>query len=271
MDADRTLQDSLIRLMADAPFRHALTHVDGGSAYGGLSAAQVDKIRAGEARRIDRFAKFLAREFYLRRITHYHKYSRALSRFTGRSPTGLLSTPEFANLLPTVILGSRTTARDIARLIQAYLADARGAPPYAADLVRYENAQLIAESGPRVVSSTPLRARPQLAVVVNPEAAVLRFAWDLPAIFQPLLALAASDDAAAELPETVKEETTLVFVRSPRGRVTVLRWTETIETLTAYLDGERPLSDAIDAASMPPREGLEIANALLDAGVLIPS
>ncbi len=155
MDADRTLQDSLIRLMADAPFRHALTHVDGGSAYGGLSAAQVDKIRAGEARRIDRFAKFLAREFYLRRITHYHKYSRALSRFTGRSPTGLLSTPEFANLLPTVILGSRTTARDIARLVQAYLADARGAPPYAADLVRYENAQLIAESGPRVVSQHP--------------------------------------------------------------------------------------------------------------------
>jgi hypothetical protein len=28
---------------------------------------------------------------------------------------------------------------------------------------------------------------------------------------------------------------------------------------------------AIDAASMAPREGLEIANALLDAGVLIPS
>jgi hypothetical protein len=271
MDSDRALQDSLIRLLADAPFRHALTHVDAGAAYGGLSAKQVELIRTGEARRIDRFAKFLARQYYAERILHFHKYSRALARFTGRSPDGLLQTPEFTNLLPTIILGSRTTARDLARLVQAFLADARGAPPYAGDLVRYENAQLVAESGPRVPYTPPLRARPQMAVITNPDAAVLRFGWNLPAIFQPLLALNDTDDLPDHPPETAQAELSLVFVRSPRGRVTVLRWTETIESLTAYLDGERPISDAIDAAQMNPREGLEIATALLDAGVLIPS
>ena len=268
-DVDRALQDSLIRLLADAPFRYALTHVDGGAAYGGLTAAQVEAIRAGDARRIERFAKFLTRQFYLERIMQFHKYSRALAHFTGRLPEGLLHTPEFENLIPTVILGSRTTARDIARLVQAYLADARGAPPYAADLVRYENAQLLTESGPRPPAATPPRAWPQLAVIVNPDAAVLRFAWNLPALFPTLLQLAATDNTPAQPPKAEPAELALVFARSPRGRVTVLRWTETVENLTAFLDGERLLSDAIDNASLPPREGLEIANALLDAGVLI--
>lgn len=270
MDADRALQDSLIRLLADAPFRDALMHVDEGVAYGGLTAGQVEAIRAGDLRRVDRFGKFLARQYYHGRIVHFHKYSRVLAHWTGRSPEGLLLTPAFANLLPNIIIGSRTTARDLARLVQAYAADARGAPPYAVDLVRYENAQLIAESGPRPHASAPPRARPQVAVIVNPEASILRFSYDLPVIFKPLLALAEADEYPAEPPEVPKAELTLVFVRSPRGRVTVLRWTETIESLTAYLDGERPLSDAIDAATLPPREGLEIANALLDTGVLIP-
>ena len=150
MNDDRAFQDSIIRLLADAPFRHALTHVDEGSAYGGMTAHQVEGIRAGDARRVDRFAKFLARQYYRDRIFLFHKYSRALARFTGRSPEAVVHTPEFDNLLPTIILGSRSTARDVSRLVQAYLADARGAPPYAAELARYENAQLLAESGPRV-------------------------------------------------------------------------------------------------------------------------
>ena len=90
------------------------------------------------------------------------------------------------------------------------------------------------------------------------------------AIFKPLLESAELDERPERPPDAPEAELTLVFVRSPRGRVTVLRWTDTIESLTAYLDGERPLSEAIDAAALPPREGLEIANALLDAGVLIP-
>ena len=109
MDNDRAFQDSIIRLLADAPFRHALTHVDEGSAYGGMSAHQVEGIRAGDARRVDRFAKFLARQYYRDRIFLFHKYSRALARYTGRSPEAVVHTPEFDNLLPTVILGSRST------------------------------------------------------------------------------------------------------------------------------------------------------------------
>ncbi|HUO53030.1 MAG TPA: hypothetical protein VMT93_10950 [Gemmatimonadaceae bacterium] len=271
MGTDRALQDSLIRLLADAPFRDALMHVDEGVAYGGLAADQVEAIRAGDLRRVDRFGKFLARQYYHERLWHFHKYSRALAHWTGRSPDGLLLTPAFANLLPTIILGSRTTARDLARLVQAYMADARHAPPYAADLVRYENAQLVAESGPRPPASAPPRARPQLATILNPDASIQRFAFDLTAVFKPLLAFEESGQHPDAPPEAPAADLTLVFVRSPRGRVTVLRWTDTIESLTAYLDGERPLSDAIDAASLPPRDGLEIATALLDAGVIIPA
>lgn len=268
---DRALQDHVIRLLADAPFRDALMHVDQGVTYGGLTPDLVEAIRAANVERIDRFGRFLARQFYHERLWHFHKYSRALSHWTGRAPEGLLQTPAFANLIPRIILGSRTTARDLGRLVQAYLADARGAPPYAADLVRYENAQLIAESGPRPPSVTPVRARPQLVAVVNPDASVLRFKYELPMIFKPLLELAERDEYPEHPPDAPASELTLVFVRSPRGRVTVLRWTDTIESLTAYLDGERSLADAIDAAALPAREGLEIANALLDAGVLIPA
>jgi hypothetical protein len=272
VETDRALQDALIRLLADAPFRVALTHVESGATYGGLSPHQVEELRSGDARRIERFARFLARQYYHERIYHYHKYSRALARWTGRSPEALLAMPAFGNLVPSIILGSRTTARDLARLLQAYLADAPGAPPYAADLVRYENAQLIAESGPRPPHSiAPPRATPRVVVGVNPDASILRFKWDLPVVFQALLALAESDDVPAAPPEAPEKELSLVFVRSPRGRVTVLRWTDTIETLTAFNDGERPLGEAIDAADLPGREGLEIAAALLEAGVLIPA
>jgi hypothetical protein len=270
MEGDRDLQDVLIRLLADAPFRHALTTVDSGAPYGGLDPHQVEALRSGDARRIDRFANFLARQYYLERILHYHKYSRVLARWTGRAPDALLTMPEFANLMPSIILGSRTTARDIARLVQAYLADARGAPPYASDIVRYENAQLIAESGPRPHQLTPPpRAVLPLVAIVNPDASIIRFAWDLPAILQPLLALSDADDVPPSPPEAEAKDVSLVFVRSPRGRVTVLRWTEGIETLTAFLDGERPLAEAFDAANLRPRDGLATANALLEAGVIL--
>ena len=109
--SDRALQDQLIRLLADAPFHDALMHVDEGVAYGGLTADQVEAMRAGDLRRMDRFARFLARQYYHERLWHFHKYSRALAHWTGRSPEGLLQTPAFAALLPTIILGSRTTAR----------------------------------------------------------------------------------------------------------------------------------------------------------------
>src|SRR3989449_5690420 len=49
------------------------------------------------------------------RLVHFFKYSRALARVTGRRPEAILRRPGFDALLPTAVLGSRETARAVAR------------------------------------------------------------------------------------------------------------------------------------------------------------
>src|SRR5207249_10179912 len=96
--------------------------------------------------------RFLARHFYHERLVHFFKYSRALARVTGRRPEAVLHGAGFDALLPTVVLGSRETARAVAALAVRHVrpASAPQTIPYLADLLEYEEAMMIAEAGPRV-------------------------------------------------------------------------------------------------------------------------
>src|SRR5439155_19146512 len=135
LSSDRAVQDDVIRALADAPYR-----------------ASADWRRRGLADpgRVERYARFLARHFYYERIVHFFKYSRALARVTGRAPEAILKSPAFDALLPTLLLGSRETARLVARLVAAHVAAGPVPIPYLADLLRYEEAMMVVEAGPRV-------------------------------------------------------------------------------------------------------------------------
>src|SRR5207245_5969567 len=135
--SDRELQDLVLRALADAPFR----------------ASREWRDRAlVEPGRLERFARFLARHFYYERIVHFFKYSRALARVTGRRPEAALKSADFDALLATAVLGSRETARDVAGLAVRHVKEVTPPPQlrYLNDLLRYEEAMMIAEAGPRV-------------------------------------------------------------------------------------------------------------------------
>src|SRR5205807_576876 len=69
---------------------------------------------------------------------------------TGRPPEAPCKGDAFDLLLPSVVLGSQKTAQAVARLVVAHVGAARAPIPYLADLLRYEEAMMLVEAGPRI-------------------------------------------------------------------------------------------------------------------------
>jgi hypothetical protein len=266
---DRALQDALIRLLADASFRASLLDSTGAAAADGVDAGHAAVLRATNRERVHRFARFLARGYYHERITHFYKYSRVLARWTGRQPHDVLRDPAFDALLDRIVLGSRASARAIAQLVERHLGSAAGAPPYTGDLLRYESAQMIVEAGPRVWRDAEPVAplAPDTVATRNPDALVLDFAWDLPPLLPALLA-AANGTPSPTPPPAERAPTQLLFARSPRGRVTVMRWSPTLAALITAMDGTRELRDVAALSRIPEHDVVEIAAALTEAGAV---
>lgn len=240
---DRAVQDDVIRALADAPFRAS-------DAWQERHLADPD--------RVERFARFLARRFYFERVVHFFRYTRALARVTGRQPEAALRRPAFDAALAGAVLGSRATARTVADLVVEHLqgSEVRDAVPYLDDLLRYEAAMMIVESGPRLwreldaapVGSFDADATPELA----DGAVILQLEWDLPEILPALVR------EWAEPPVPAHRARRLIVARTSRGRVTVARLSEPIADAIHRADGRQTLSD-LAAGS-----GVEIA-ALLEA------
>ncbi|MBX6332503.1 MAG: hypothetical protein IRY91_11710 [Gemmatimonadaceae bacterium] len=264
---DRALHDALIRLLADAPFRDAL-HGDGDRAPASdLAPEHRAVLRSVDPERVRRFARFLARQYYAERIVHFHRYSRALTRWTGRAPEAVLRTPEFEALLPSVVLGSRDTAERVAALLADYLGAAPHLPPYAEELVRYQNAQLVVEAGPRVWRSDDEEPAPftaESAPVRERGALVLHLTWDIPALLPTLL----TAPAAERPPDARRAGVALLVARSPRARVSVLRCSRALLDFLERLDGTATIAAAADAARLPVSDAVEIAHTLREAGAL---
>jgi hypothetical protein len=266
---DRALQDALIRFLADAPFRAAVADLNEGESCDGVPAEHVAMLRAAHGERVRRFSRFLARQYYHARLTHFHRYSRALACWTRRHPEAILRSPEFDALLPTLVLGSREAARDVAALLERYLVTP-DAPPYTAELVRYQNAQLMAEAGSRVWRSderySPLDAAS--TPMLDTHAMLMGFEWDLPALFPILLDAARAPQHPPSPPAARRAAFTLLFARSLRGRVSVLRCSPALTRLLAALDGKAAVATAADAAGIALPEAVAIVNELAEAGAL---
>src|SRR2546425_128055 len=128
------------------------------------------------------------------RIVHFFKYSRALARVTGRRPEAALQSADFDALLATTVLGSRETARAVAGLAVRHVKEGTPPPPpppppqlpYLNDLLRYEEAMMIAEAGPRVWRDSAHERAAGSREPSPPErvqgTALLDLAYDLPAV-----------------------------------------------------------------------------------------
>lgn len=230
----RATQDLILRLLADAPFRA------GASWFAEPEVAQVlaQVDRAG----LERFGRFLCRHYYRERIVHYFKYSRALAPITRRPPEGVLKTAEFSTLMPALILGEHKSAERVLALLDRHLlsdADSiRTKIPYWDDLVLYQSVFFLSDALPPPQEATPFPARAQTA-------RILELSWDLPTILPRLL------QPFEELPLPVGGKTRLIFARSPRGEVTVLRCTAALKDLLESLTGKE------DPSQIAARLGLD--------------
>ncbi len=250
--SDRAVQDTIIRALADAPFR-------GSPEWRLQELANQD--------RVDRFARFLARHFYHERLVHFFKYSRALARTTGRAPEAILTNAGFEALLPRLVLGSRASAVAVARLVVDHVRGGTTAGiPYLEELLSYEQAMMVVESGARVWSDgTPdeTKRKNQWSVPMRVEGTMLLdLTYDLPVVLPRLL------QAWIEVPQAPREPTRLLIARSSHGRVSVARTTTAIATLFELADGRKSLEDLAREAGLRPAELEATLDGLVDIGAV---
>ena len=251
MRDDRALQDDVIRALADAPFRASLE-------WRRRALADPD--------RVERYARFLARHFYHERIVHFFKYSRALTRVTGRAPEGILKSPAFDALLPGLILGSRDTAAAVARLVTAHVAAGQAPIPYLADLLRYEAAMMVVEAGPRVWRDGAPTEGAGSGERYRPETVegtvLLELAYDLPAVLPKLL------QPWTDVPQAPQRRTKLLVARSPHGRVAVARSDESVAAVVQLADGRRTLGEIAGVAGLGVKDLEAALQGLVDLGAV---
>jgi len=225
--SDREIQDSVIRALADAPYRAS-------PEWRGLALA--------DPTRLERFARFLARHFYYERVVHFFKYSRALAQVTGRRPEAVLHSAGFDALLSTAVLGSRATARAVAALAVHHVRPAGAAQsiPYLDDLLAYEEAMMVAEAGPRVWRDAG-KGEGGRGKGVPPElvegTVLLDLAYDLPSALPKLL------QPWTEVPRAAPQRVKLLIARSPHGRVTVARADAAVASVVELADGRKTLPE----------------------------
>jgi len=249
--SDRAVQDALIRALADAPFR--------------ASREWRQRELANEGR-LDRFAKFLARHYYYERLVHFFRYSKALARVTGCVPETVLGGAEFDRLLPAIVLGSRASAVAVAELTTAHLAGGSvTAIGYHDELLRYQQAMMVVESGARVWrdGQTLDEPGPRASRPVKVEGTMLlELRHDLPAVL-PLLLRDWTDVPTAPL-----RATTLLIARSAHGRVSVARTTTTIATVLELADGRKSFDDLAREAGLRPGELEATLEGLVEIGAV---
>ena len=249
--SDRAVQDALIRALADAPFR--------------ASPEWRQRQLANEGR-LDRFARFLARHYYYERLAHFFRYSKALARVTGRVPETVLGGAEFDRLLPTIVLGSRASAVAVAELTTKHLAGGNvTAIGYHDDLLRYQQAMMVVESGARVWRDgrTVDEPSPRASRPLKVEGTMsLELTHDLPAVL-PLLLRDRTD-----MPNAPLQPTTLLIARSAHGRVSVARTTTTIATVLELADGRKSFDDLAREAGLRPGELEATLEGLVEIGAV---
>ena len=249
--SDRALQDLVIRALADAPFRRS-------PEWRQRALADPD--------RVEQFARFLARHYYFERLVHFFKYSAALAGITGRRPEAVLGQPPFDALRPSLVLGSRDSARTVAALVVAHVKSGRpSAPiPYHADLLRYEESMMVVEAGPRVwrERENGERKTDDGAPQTVAGTALLDLSYDLPTVLPLLLR------AWTTVPEAPAQSVRLIIARSRYGRVAVAKATDAIVSIMELADGRKTLEDLAREAGLRPAELQATLQGLTELGAV---
>ncbi len=237
---DRTVQDEVIRYLADANVR--------------AQGPRRGPISAGEAAKAAQFAHFLARRYYRDRLTRSFRYSHRFRRQTGRIAEEVVDGAEFDRFLSECVMGSLESAQRVGGMARAHLG---AEPPSAAwwpDLLDYEYAYFLqASTAEREASGD--QPSPGLSAVCR------RFAWALPEMLPRLRAGEAIGD-------DLRREATLLFSRTHAGRIYVMEVEPEVERVFRATDGQRTVDEIAEATGIPAAPALAMLASLAGIGAV---
>jgi len=190
--SDRDLQDRIITYLTDANLRR--------------SSAANDLLGEDEGRRAQRFSRFLARRYYRDRLQRGFRHSSALIS-EGDAVSGLVEGKEFDAIVDHCVLGSFATSREVGQLAVASLLPLR-TEAWWQELLEYEFARFLQLA---TSEATPLSPRPRACISTTVRSFTFRFPELLTCLRSP-----------NPLPNTVRGDITLLFSRTPHGRIYVV-------------------------------------------------
>ncbi|MGH2809621.1 MAG: hypothetical protein ACRDIA_01930 [Actinomycetota bacterium] len=195
---------------------------------------------------------------------HFFKYSRALSRVTGRRPEEALASRAFDALFPDLVLGSTGAAVAVADLAADHVAGGRtGAIAYLSDLLAYEKAMMAAEAGPRRWRDEQAGNGVQEGPYLTPESTrLLELEFDITQVLVPLLG------EWTMPPEAPKRPVRLLVARSEHGRVIVAHSTPEAELLIRLGSRARGLEDFVKESGLDGEEMRRLLGDLVEWGAL---
>ena len=234
-NSDRDLQDRVIRFLTDTSLRSAQT-------VGEL-------LDDSEILQAQRFSRFLARRYYRDRLTRAFRHADVLVP-NERTASTLVDGAEFDSVLDRCILGSLATSKLVGDLAASRMLAARS-EIWWAELIEYEKAFFL-----QLATSETVRACdfPQKAV-----SAVLReFHVTIPELFLRLR----QGDSLDQLHGT----STLLFSRTPHGKIYVAEIDERISRVFQVIDGERSVEEIASLCELSHNETQRTLSTLNDIG-----
>jgi hypothetical protein len=253
----RSLHDALLRVLTDGELRRRLADSDPTIADA-LGREESETLKRANPERLGRLARFMARHFYRERIVRLFRYSRSLALARGSDPLTVLEAPAFRSLLDTAVLGSPTTAEQVAQLMEARLLNDLADCPYGPDLVRYEGTLFRVEAGPRRWH-TPA---PEDGIpACSAHSRIIDLDWNL----TPLIAALR---AGSSSPEPPREPTRLLVALSPSGKVTSVRCPEALGRLLDALDGRKRPAEVASATGLSEAAASALLKRLAEIGAV---
>ena len=240
--SDRTVQDDVIRYLADARVRAQEPH---GA-----------PISSGEAAKAAQFAHFLARRYYRDRLSRSFRYSHRFRAQTGRVAEEVVDRTEFDHFLNECVMGSLEAAQRVGEMALAHLRAAPAPGAWWAELLDYEYCYFLqAATSERAASSG--HPAPGVSAVCR------RFTWALSEMLPRLRAGEAIQD-------DIRRAVVLLFSRTHAGRIYVVEVEPELESVFRATDGQRSVEAIAAVAEVPIERASAILRSLTEIGAVQP-
>lgn len=235
---DRELQDQVIRFLSDALARSTES-----------SDSLLDE---NEARRAERFSRFLARRYYRDRLSRGFRYSARLVE-PGQSAGHIVDSADFDSILDHCVLGSLTSSKEVGELALSRLLPLRE-KVWWPELLEYERAFFLQLATSEV---PPMAAQPQ----VSPSSMLREFGVQIPELLSRLR-------TGQDFGEVAEEKVTLLFSRTSHGKVFAAEVDSKTCAVFKLIDGKRSLNQIATVCDLAAEEFQRIVADLVEIGAI---